>query len=100
MPDPIPPEAPPPAAPPVVAPAAAAAAAAAAVSPTGEAVIPQILTRVALAVFGVAGAIALAPTAGVDVSFLPPLVPKVCALVAFVAATMGFMGTGLRKKAE
>lgn len=70
-----------------------------ATSPTGQAVVSQILTRIALVVFTIAGAIALAPTAGVDVSFLPPIVPKVCALVAFVAATAGFAGPGLRKVA-
>jgi hypothetical protein len=67
------------------------------VSPTGTPVLSQIITRGALVVFGVAGAIALAPAAGVDISFLPPLVPKVCALVAFVAATMGLAGPGVRK---
>lgn len=68
-------------------------------SPTGKAVVSQVLTRVALFVFGVAGAIALAPTAGIDISFLPPLVPKYCALIAFVALTMGLAGPGIRKAA-
>jgi hypothetical protein len=88
MPDPV--------APPIVVPAPDQAAPPA-VSPTGTPVLSQVLTRVALGVFGVAGAIALAPAAGIDLSFLPPIVPKVCALVAFVAATMGLAGPGVRK---
>lgn len=67
------------------------------VSPTGTPMFGQWVTRAALFAFGVAGAIAMAPAAGVDVSFLPPLVPKVCALVAFVAATVGLAGPGVRK---
>lgn len=69
------------------------------VSPTGKAVVSQVLTRVALIVFGVAGAIAMAPAAGIDVSFLPPLLPKICAFVAFIAANVSLAGPGVRKVA-
>ena len=68
-----------------------------AVSPTGTAVLSQMATRVALGVFGISGAIAAASAAGIDISFLPPIVPKICALVAFVAAFMGMSGPGVRK---
>ncbi len=82
---------------PPVALAAPEAPAASAVSPTGQAVVPQYVARAAVILFGIAGAIAMAPAAGIDIGFLPPLVPKVSALVAFVAATLGLVGPGIRK---
>lgn len=68
-------------------------------SPTGQAVVPQWVTRVALLLFGIAGGIAAAPAAGIDISFLPPVVPKACALIAFLAAFVGLAGPGARKAA-
>lgn len=67
------------------------------VSPTGTPVIPSSWVKFILPVVAVAGSIAIAPTMGVDISFLPPLVPKISALVAFLGMTLGIAGPGVRK---
>lgn len=71
-----------------------------AVSPTGEAIIPPIVVKIIVPIVTIAGGIALAPTMGVDVSFLPPLVLKASALVAFLGTVVGIAGPGARRKAD
>lgn len=63
----------------------------------GKPVISPKVVKYLLPVIAVSGAIALAPTMGVDVSFLPPLVPKYAALVWFIGMTLGLAGPGIRK---
>lgn len=67
------------------------------VSPTGTPVIPASWMKFILPVVTIAGGTALASASGVDVSFLPPIVPKVCALVAFLGGLMGIASPGWRK---
>lgn len=66
-------------------------------SPTGTPVIPASWVKYILPVVAIAGSIALAPTMGVDVSFLPPISMKVAAFVAFIGMTLGIAGPGVRK---
>lgn len=66
-------------------------------SPTGTPVVPAALVKYLLPVVAVAGGLALAPSMGVDISFLHPAVPKWAALIAFIGMTLGIAGPGVRK---
>jgi hypothetical protein len=63
----------------------------------GKPILSSKVVKFLLPIIAISGAIALAPTMGVDVSFLPPLVPKYAALISFIGMTLGLAGPGIRK---
>jgi hypothetical protein len=67
-----------------------------AVSPTGQAIIPPIVAKYAAPVVAIAGALALAPEAGIT---LPAIVLTVAKLVVLLGTVLGIVSPGARKAA-
>ncbi len=68
------------------------------VSPTGAAMLPQLVLKIGTPLAAIAGAVAAASVMGVDISFLPPVLVKVCAFISLcLAPALGIASQGARR---